>query len=55
MDPPDVPEHGAGRRQRSETPKTPAVEPWPPGMREAWLKGADGFQTAYEPLPRDTD
>ncbi|MGW5414358.1 DUF4132 domain-containing protein [Actinomadura geliboluensis] len=36
-------------------PKTPAVESWPPGVREEWLKAADGFQRAYEPLPADTD
>ncbi|URN09217.1 DUF4132 domain-containing protein [Actinomadura madurae] len=36
-------------------PKTPAVESWPPGLREEWLKTPDGFAKAYEPLPEDTD
>ncbi|WP_160160882.1 DUF4132 domain-containing protein [Actinomadura sp. K4S16] len=36
-------------------PRTQAAESWPPGLREEWLKVADGYMASYAPLPADTD
>ncbi|MEU4826351.1 DUF4132 domain-containing protein [Actinomadura citrea] len=36
-------------------PKTPAVESWPPGLRDAWLKTPHTFPKAYEPFPEEPD
>ncbi|GAA4304809.1 hypothetical protein BJY14_005192 [Actinomadura luteofluorescens] len=36
-------------------PKTPAVESWPPGVRDEWLKTPHMFPKAHEPFPEEPD
>ncbi|WP_344433659.1 hypothetical protein, partial [Actinomadura luteofluorescens] len=35
--------------------KTPAVESWPPGVRDEWLKTPHMFPKAHEPFPEEPD